>query len=175
MALSAEVEHFLELLSAARGASEHTLRAYGADLGELCRHLEQHGIAEPSEITPRALRGWLAALDERGLARRSVQRKLSAARSFLKALADQGAIAVHPARALRQARTRRALPKSLETREIEALLAAPDTTTPAGRRDRALLELMYSAGTRAAETVGLDRRDLDLRRGVALAQLVASG
>jgi integrase/recombinase XerC len=167
-ALGDEVEHFLELLSAGRGASVHTLRAYAADLGELCRYLEQIGVAKPSEITPRTLRGWLAELDERGLARSSIQRKLSAARSFFKALEDQGAIAVHPARTLRQARARRSLPKSLETREVEALLGAPDATTPAGRRDRALLEFMYSAGTRAAETVGLDRRDLDLGRGVAL-------
>src|SRR5207253_5240552 len=51
--------------------------------------------------------------------------------------------------------------------EVEALLAAPDASKAAGRRDRAILELMYSAGTRAAETVGLDRAQLDLARGVA--------
>jgi integrase/recombinase XerC len=168
MPLAQHVEHFLALLSAARGASEHTLRAYRKDLEQLCAHLTGLGIREPAEVTPRVLRGWLAALDERELARASIQRKLSAARSFFKALEDQGAIAVHPARALRQARAARALPGCLELREVEALLAAPDGATPAGRRDRALLELLYSAGTRAAETVGLDRRDLDLARGVAL-------
>jgi integrase/recombinase XerC len=68
---------------------------------------------------------------------------------------------------MRQRRSERRLPASLEVGEVEALLAAPPLDRHAGRRDRAILELMYSAGTRAAETVGLDRGDLDLRRGVA--------
>jgi site-specific recombinase XerD len=59
------------------------------------------------------------------------------------------------------------LPSVLSESEIATLLAAPDTSSLIGKRDRALLEVLYSAGTRASETVGLDRRDLDLRRGVA--------
>jgi integrase/recombinase XerC len=168
MTLGQHVERFLADLAAARGASQHTLRAYRADLSELIDYLERIGVADPGDVRPKTLRGWLAELDERELARTSIQRKLSAARSFFKALLEAGYVDVHPATGLRQARARRNLPGCLETGEIEALLSAPDVTTPAGRRDRALLELMYSAGTRAAETVGLDQRDLDLSRGLAL-------
>ncbi|MBI5433831.1 MAG: tyrosine recombinase XerC [Planctomycetes bacterium] len=158
---------YLETLAATRGASPHTLRAYRADLAEFDAFLAERGIDAASEIAPRALRAYLVELDERELARTSVQRKLSAVRSFLKWLVDQGRLASHPAAGLRQARGGRRLPGCLELAEIERLLDAPDVTTPRGRRNRALLEVMYSCGTRAAETVGLDREDLDLARGIA--------
>ena len=158
---------YLRELAVARGASTHTLRAYGGDLAALLEFLAAHGIADARAVNARVLRSFLAAQDERGLARSSIQRRLSAVRSFLKHLVKQGHLAAHPAAGLRTARTRRALPKALEVGEVERLLAAPDLAKASGRRDRALLECMYSAGTRAAETVGLDRGDLDLERGVA--------
>jgi integrase/recombinase XerC len=161
------VERFLHELAATRGASEHTLRAYRADLAELAGWLAARGIDAPNEVGPRTLRSWMARLDERGLARASLQRKLSAARTFFRWLEELGLVEVHPATGLRQRRGSRRLPGTLSREEVEALLASPDATTPLGRRDRALLEVMYSAGTRAAETVGLDRTDVDLARGVA--------
>ena len=161
------VDSYLDHLRATRGASPHTLRAYGRDLAELLVFLEEREIDDPAEVTPRTLRAFLARLDDRGLARPSIQRTLSSVRGFFKHLLERGRIQVHPATGLRQARQARNLPGCLELSEVEALLAAPDTTTPAGRRDRALFELMYSAGTRAAETVGLDRGDLDFHREVA--------
>ena len=166
-ALAAHVERFLVRLGATRGASEHTLRAYRGDLDELLAHLEARGVDGARAVTPRTLRGWLAELDERGLSKASVQRKLSSARSFFRHLLEQGEIEVHPATGLRRRRGVRRLPGALTREEIGRLLDAPDADTPLGRRDRALLELTYSAGTRAAETVGLDHGDLDLRAGVA--------
>ncbi len=161
------VERFLRELAATRGASEHTLRAYRGDLAELSAWLSERGIHDPRAVGTRTLRGWLARLDQRGLARESVRRKLSAARSFFRHLLRQGQIHTQPATGLRQRRGGRRLPGTLSREEVEALLEAPDPSTPAGRRDRALLELAYSAGARAAEIVGLDRSDLDLGRGVA--------
>lgn len=163
---AARVDAFLLQLSAGRGASAHTLRAYRGDLAELIAFLESSGIEEPRAVGPRALRGFLMTLDGRELARTSIQRKLSAARSFFRWLLERGEIENHPATGLRQARGARKLPGCLSTEEIGRLLAAPDGATAIGRRDRALLELMYSAGTRAAETVGLDRGDVDLSRGL---------
>ena len=159
-------ELFERHLREERGVSEHTVRAYGLDLADLVGFLAGRGVTSHDRITPRALRGWLGDLDERGLARSTVQRRLSAARSFLKSLVSEGLLEVNPATGLRQRRSSRHLPGVLSEDEVAALLAAPDPTTAAGRRDRAILELMYSAGTRAAETVGLDRAHLDLARGV---------
>jgi integrase/recombinase XerC len=168
--LDQHAARYLAELAASRGASPHTLRAYSTDLAELTAWLKGRGVEDPREVSPRVLRGWLAQLDERGLARTSLQRKLSAARSFFRRLQELGKIDVHPATGLRQRRTGRRLPAALAREEVEALLAAPDTSTPAGRRDRALLEVLYSAGTRAAETGGLDRSDVDLSSGVARVQ-----
>ncbi|MEM7307176.1 MAG: tyrosine recombinase XerC [Planctomycetota bacterium] len=162
-----EADRFLEHLRAARGASPHTMRAYSRDLNELLEFLAERAIEDPADVTPRTLRAFLAHLDDRGLARPSIQRTLSSTRTFFRHLLERGLIRVHPATGLRQARQARPLPTCLTAEEVEALLAAPDTTTPAGRRDRALFELLYSAGTRASETVGLDRSDVDLRRGIA--------
>jgi len=159
-------DRYLHQLAASRGASEHTLRAYRRDLDELLAFTEERGLVEPAELTPRTLRAFLVRLDERGLARSSIQRKLSAIRSFFKALEREGLVGVNPTKGLRQGRATRPLPKALTTGELEALLEAPDTNTHRGRRDRALLELCYSAGTRAAETVGIDLVDIDFRREV---------
>jgi integrase/recombinase XerC len=165
--LRAHAERFLAELAAARGASEHTLRAYRGDLESFLAACEAREVRDPRAVTPRILRGWLAELSAQELARASVQRRLSGVRSFFKHLLRHGVVDAHPAAGLRQRRAERPLPSALALEEVEALLAAPDAATHAGRRDRALLEVMYSAGTRAAETVGLDVPDLDLARGVA--------
>jgi integrase/recombinase XerC len=170
------VDRFLIELTVSRGASAHTLRAYRADLEELVVHLEGRGLESPGEVKPLHLRRFLRSLDDRGLARSTIQRKLSAARSFFKHLERAGEVDVHPATGLRQARGSRPLPACLDQGEIEALLAAPDPTTPLGLRDRALLEVMYSAGTRAAETVGLDRTDISFdRSGSGVARVRGKG
>lgn len=164
--LEALVDRFLARLDATRGASPHTLRAYGKDLADFVGFAHARGLREPAELEPRTLRLYLAELEEQGLAKASVARKLSAVRSFLKALVADGHLAASPALGLRRRRGARRLPGVLSESEVSALLAAPDVATPKGRRDRALLEVLYSAGTRAAETVGLDRAHLDLGAGV---------
>ena len=167
MPLSSQVERFLKHLSAARGASEHTVRAYRADLMELLAFLDEASITDPLAVTSRTMRRYLVRLDDRNLASSTVQRKLSAVRALFRFLQREGAIIDHPATGLRRRRSGRLLPGCLELAEVEALLAAPDVTTPLGLRDRAILEVLYSAGTRAAETVGLNHGDLDTKRGVA--------
>lgn len=160
-------QRFLTELAAARGASAHTLRAYRSDLLEFCAHCAEHELATPADITPRTLRSFLFALDDRGLSRSSSQRKLSAARSFLQWLVERAELSAHPGRGLRASKTPRRLPGALSAPECERLIESCDTTRPLGRRDRALLEFIYSAGSRAAETAALDLAELDLQRGLA--------
>ena len=161
------IDRFLHELRAARGASPHTLKAYARDLSELGAFLEARGLAEPRQVTPLELRAFLAQLDERELQNVSVQRKLSAVRTFFRYLLREGDIDLLPTDGLRPRRSARHIPSVLSEEEITRLLAAPDPERRQGKRDLALLELMYSAGTRAAETVGLDRARLDLKRGLA--------
>jgi integrase/recombinase XerC len=167
LSLTRLVDDWLRELSAARGASPHTLRAYRSDLDALLEFLAAREIVDPRRVTARHLRAFLATLHEAGLSRTTIQRRLSAVRTFFKHLLRSGRVDGHPAEGLRAARTRRSLPKALGIDEVERLLESTDTGSATGRRDRALLECMYSAGTRAAETVGLERADLDLARGVA--------
>ena len=161
------IDRYLVRLRDARGASEHTLQAYGGDLADFAAFCDDRGIDHPTQIKPRALRAWLARLEDAELAGSTVQRKLSSVRGFLKWLVQEDVLEASPALGLRRRRTARTLPGVLSEKEISALLDSPDTSTHQGLRDRALLELMYSAGTRASETVGLDQDDLDLGGGTA--------
>ena len=158
---------FLERQRVARGASAHTLRAYGLDLKDLIDFLEGRGVTCARDVTTRTLRSWLGNLDERGLSKATIQRRMSAVRSLLKFLVAEGVIEIDPSLGLRQRRGARHLPTVLSKDEVARLLEAPDPATALGVRDRALLEVIYSAGTRASETVGLDASDLDLEAGVA--------
>ncbi len=167
MRIAEHVTRFCRHLGAVRAASEHTLRAYRSDLAELVAFLDEIDVADPREVSARTLRRYLVQLDERELASTTIQRKLSAVRAFFRFLQREGHIGEHPATGLRKRRSPRNLPGCLEVAEVEALLLAPDLETAAGLRDRAILEVMYSAGTRAAETVGIDKGDVDLSRGVA--------
>jgi site-specific recombinase XerD len=161
------IDQYLQRLKNARGVSVHTLRAYGTDLATFAAFCAERGIEAPSDLAPRAMRAYLGQLEDQGLAGTSVQRKLSSVRGLLKWLVEEGQLETSPAVGLRRRRTPRNLPGVLSEKEVDALLAAPDTATPTGRRDQALLEVIDSAGTRAAETVGLNAEDLDLKVGTA--------
>ncbi len=165
--LGSRIDLFLEQLALTRGASEHTLKAYAGDLADLLEHLASAGAHTPREVLPKHFKRWLAALDARELAPASIQRKLSAARSFFRWLERRADIDVHPATGLRQARRPRRLPHSLSVEEVERLLAPAAASYLGATRDAALLEFLYSSGARAAETVGLAHRDLDLAAGAA--------
>jgi integrase/recombinase XerC len=155
------ITSFLEYLAVEKGASPHTLRSYRADLVDLADVLRRDGITTPSAIDVRALRAWLAALHRRGLARSSIARKLASARSWLRFLVRRGAIEQNPARAVRTPRQARRLPSFLPKDESRDLLDRPPASSEAGRRDHALLELLYATGIRVAECSGLDCADLD--------------
>jgi integrase/recombinase XerC len=108
------------------------------------------------------LRGFLVALNGKGLSRATVARYLAAARSYTRFLAREGILAKDPARALRAPSGRRPLPLHLGEQDVGRLVEAADAP-----RDRAILETLYGGGLRVSELVGLDRDDLDLRAGVA--------
>ncbi len=167
------VDRFLDILAHGRGVSPNTVKAYGQDLAEFADFLEDWGVQHPDQVTPRHLRAYLGALDERELASSSMQRKLSSLRGFFKELLASGEIPSDPCVGLRKRRTGRYLPGVLSPKEAEALMAAPDRTTPMGKRDAALFEVMYSTGSRASETVGIDRDHVDWSRG--LVRLLGKG
>jgi len=166
------IESYLNHLKYERNASLHTLRNYASDLDQFYRHLTRtpRGDARPEpaleQIDNLTIREFLGALYRQGNGKSSVARKLATLRSFMKFLASEGWIPGNPARIVASPRQEKRLPEYLRLDTVAELIEAADTKTPLGKRDRAILELLYAAGVRAGELVGLDLGDLDLREGL---------
>ncbi|MFA9431286.1 site-specific tyrosine recombinase [Egicoccus sp. AB-alg2] len=164
-AWSAAVEHLVEHLELERGRGEHTVSAYRRDATDLARTCTAWGIDHPGEVELLTLRRYLATLSERGYARSTIARRSSVVRSLFAFLKRRGVVARDPAALLASPKQGRHLPRVLRVDEVERLLAGPDPDTPVGRRDRALLELLYASGARVGEVCGLDVGHVDLAQG----------
>jgi integrase/recombinase XerD len=164
---AAAIAAFLDAFWAERGASQATLESYRRDLAGIARWARVRGTPGGLARADRALLyDYLAHRAAEGYSARSNARLLSALRAFFAFQAQRGARDDDPTALLQPPRLPRPLPKALSESEIEALLAAPDIDTPAGLRDRAMLELMYAAGLRVSELVGLPANAVNLRQGV---------
>ncbi len=162
--MQAHVDRFLYHLEVEQGCSSHTVAGYAVDLRRFAEHLERRG--RPLEqATEEDVTSLLVAASKAGLAPRSAARLLSAVRSLLRFLVDEGSLKTSPARRVKVPRLPRSLPKLLQEREVRALLAAPDERTPEGVRDSAMLHVMYAAGLRVSELCRLQWGDLNLEVG----------
>lgn len=144
--------------------SAHTLDAYRRDLCALS-HWAQTQNLDIVTLRSEHLRAFIAAEHRRGLAPKSLQRRLSACRSFYRWLLKHGRIQASAAEGIRAPKAARKLPQVLDADEAKALVEVP-TDVPLGLRDRALLELFYSSGLRLGELCALCWRDLDLDQGL---------
>ncbi len=160
---------FLRYLALERNASAHTVKSYREDLLQAVTHFRQTlgQNAQVSQLSTRAVRSYLAWLHDRKYARTTIARRLAAVRSFAKFLCRQGLLTSNPAEALRSPRLERKLPHFLTEADLIRLLEAPSAEQPLGLRDRAILEVLYSAGLRVSELTGLNVEDLDLDSGLA--------
>ena len=154
------VEGFLALLAARR--APRTVDAYRRDLADLAAHLRH----SPTTASSDEIEGWLADLRGRGQAASSVARRAAAARTFYRHLVALGLRTDNPAAEVDLPRRRERLPRSLSLAEVERLIEAANGTTPRSSRDRALIELLYGAGLRVGEAVGLERGGVDLENRV---------
>ncbi len=159
MSLAATREAFLRHLAGERRYAAHTVAAYRRDLRDVEAHLAAHGIDDWTAVDTALLRRYLAARHAAGLAPRSLQRRLSALRGLYRWLRHSGRAAHDPVAELRAPRGERPLPATLSIDHTERLLDLPGDD-PLTRRDRALLELIYSSGLRLSEVAALDREDL---------------
>jgi site-specific recombinase XerD len=139
----------------ARGAASNTRRAYGTDLRQFASWASSRGL-DPDRMTYRQLRGYAAALSERGAAKSTVARKLAAVRSLYDHLVAVGEAPQNPAELLPSPKRDSRLPRTLSKDEIATLLERIPTGTALEMRDRAMLELAYSSGLRCEEIVTLD-------------------
>ncbi len=158
------IDDFLEYLRVERAMSPHTLDAYRRDLQALQDWAAARGD-QAMELDGTRLREFVASEHRRGLSPTSLQRRLSACRSYYAWLLRRGVIAASPAAGVRAPKAPRKLPQVLDVDEAVQLVEV-DTDAPLGLRDRALLELFYSSGLRLSELCGLRWRDLHLVEGL---------
>jgi len=164
-----EIADFVAFLEKERNDSPHTVKAYARDVADFAAFCTQYygGAAWSFAGVDRlAIRGWLGALQQRGLAKRSAARALSALRTFYRFLNITRGLEVNPAKAARTPRLERTLPQHLDRAEVEQLFAEAERRARAGgfteARNLAMLELFYSTGIRLAELAGLNQQDVDL-------------
>jgi integrase/recombinase XerC len=161
---------FLEHLRYERNLSEHTLRNYASDLEQFLDYLaptdpktgkrSEPPIAGIDHIT---IREWLATLHSAQKQKTSIARKLAALRTFFQFLVREGMLEMNPAKLVSTPRLEKKLPKHLSIEEAIKFIEAPNLETDLGKRDRAILELMYATGVRVAELTKLNLGHIDFR------------
>ena len=168
MSMPSAIQAFLKYLRIERNASDLTVKSYADDLAHISEFFQEQtgSLPEPRQIEVAILRSYVSYLHECGYARTTVARRLACLRSFFRYCNREGICETNPAKPLRTPRAGRKLPHFLTTDQVGALLIAPPANLPAGLRDRAILETMYSAGLRVSELVGLNVSDWDRSAGI---------
>jgi integrase/recombinase XerC len=161
----AAIDRFLRFMTAERGASPLTVKSYREDLLQLEEFLVASDCRLPADASSVILRRFAGGLHAAGYAPSTVARKIASMRSFYAFGQREGWVRTNPAKPIRSPKRNRKLPKFLTGDEICRLLATPKPAASGGLRDRAILEVMYSAGVRVQELVNLDDGDIDLRGG----------
>jgi integrase/recombinase XerC len=159
-ALEQACKEFLNYLRDVRQLSAHTLDNYQRDLRGLQRFCQDNGKHSPEQLVEADIRQWVSQLHRRGLAGSSIQRSLSATRSFFNYLGRQQGRPRNPAASVQAPRRPRKLPKTLDADQMNKYLAFSEDSVTA-RRDRAIAELFYSSGLRLAELVAVNINDID--------------
>ncbi|MBI2422593.1 MAG: tyrosine recombinase XerC [Candidatus Hydrogenedentes bacterium] len=178
--MSVEILQFVNYLKVERNYSGHTLRAYLHDLEQFCAYLK-FGVKSfegDSEVKAAAsfsllakarpidVRAYLAHVQVKGGTPRTAARKLASIRAAYRYFVRRGMLELNPSEAIRSPKLAKHLPEVLSIPEVTKLMEAPDLTTPLGKRDKAILETLYSSGIRAGELAQLKISDVELDRGL---------
>lgn len=165
MVLADEIRLFLDFARVEKGLAANSIAGYRRDLAEFSIFLQRHN-KNFTEVRRDDLRAFLTELYRRGLAARSVARHLVSLRNLFRFLARDGYLVNDPSADVEAPHLDQSLPKYLSTEEVDRLLAQPDVSTPIGRRDKAMLELLYATGMRVSELIHVGAADFDMSLGV---------
>lgn len=155
------IESFVRYLSTERRLSAHTAVAYRHDLEAFVAYVREQSLEKWREVDPQHLRGFAAASHRRGIAPRSIQRRLSSLRSFFQFLIREQQLDANPGVGIRAPKLSKRLPNTLDADQMARLLDFR-ADERLDSRDKAIMELFYSSGLRLAELAGLNRGDIDL-------------
>lgn len=149
------LKDFLLHLSMERNASHYTIRNYTSDLSAFFDFVKKEDNAPITGIDKHIVRNYLADLYDKGIAKGSIARKVSAIRSFYRYLHREKIVSANPVASFSSPKLEKRIPSFLSISEIVKLISMPDSSTPLGKRDRAIIELLYSSGLRVSELAGI--------------------
>jgi integrase/recombinase XerC len=165
------IRAFVTFLEVERGASRETIRAYHSDLRQFVTFVKAIRPTHAEPFTPRTadsllIRSYLARLDQDNEKKSTLARKLATLRSFYRFLLREGRVAANPANDVHTPRLPQHLPRVLTKDDANALMEFPDGDRLSDLRDRAILETLYSTGTRVSELVGMSWEDINFNDGI---------
>ena len=164
--MNEHIEDFLHYLLVEKRLSDNTIQSYRRDLKNYLQYLqEKEGIARIQEVTRAHIIRFLSSLKNSGKSSRTIARHIASIRSFHQFLFRDRVMEENPTEHIESPQKELKLPKVLNMIEVDQLLASPDTTTPLGLRDKAMLELMYATGVRVSELLSLTLGDVHLSLG----------
>jgi integrase/recombinase XerC len=162
------LDAYIRYLVAERNLSPYTLRNYRSDLLDFARYLEEQGDAGPLDADRQSFRRYLGFARDQGIVTASLTRRASTIRNFYAFLSREGHLPANPLIGVSAPKRERRLPSILTRDDLNALIQSADEQTSQGIRNRAILELMYAAGVRLSEIVGLDLKNVDLAERILL-------
>lgn len=162
-AFRGHVSDFCSYIATVKNLSDNTVRGYEIDLEAFCQWAEREGI-DPLHIEHREIRSWLAELAQAGYATTTINRHLSAVRMLYKWLIGRDITNEDAAAAVASPKLAKRLPKTMSDNDVKRLLAVCGDDA-AGKRDRAMVELMYASGARISEVSNIDVADIDFSQG----------
>jgi len=157
--LKEKLDDFLSFIRYEKGLSENTFLAYKNDIFNFIKFLNEHKIAEVTEDT---IMDFIFALKNKNYSTLSIARMLVAVKNYYKFLVNEKVLSVSPFENMDSFKVRKKIPEVLTEKDIENLLNQPDTSTKEGIRDKAILELLYSAGIRVSELINMELTDINL-------------
>jgi integrase/recombinase XerD len=163
------IDSFIEYLVTERSSAENTMSSYANDLKAYGLWLDEKGLSF-DRVDYYNLAGYTTVMKETGLKTTSINRRLSTIRQFYRFLLDEGIIEKDPTREIVMPKRAQYLPEVLNVNEVEGLLNAPDISKPLGKRDKAMLELLYATGLRVSELIKLKLNNINLGAGFLLAR-----
>lgn len=163
--MQALLDQFLDFIALEKGLSPNTRVAYALDLQTFLNYLNSRGVHSINTVRREHITGFLLAQKDQGLSTNSLCRRLVAIKVFFRFLQQEGLLAGNITEAMESPKIWKILPGTLTYKEVERLLASPDTSKPLGLRDRAMLETLYGTGLRVSELAGLSLNDVHFDEG----------
>ncbi len=160
--MNAYVEEYTSFIANVRHKSMNTVESYRRDVAQYITYLDGKGITDLSGTTKTTVLTYLLSLQKKGKASSTVSRTLASLRSFYLYMLQKGAVSVNPTMNLEAPRVEKKTPQILSGSDVELLLEQPEPTDNKGKRDKAMLELLYATGIRVSELINLDINDLNL-------------